>query len=162
MELPRESFPPTHSADRLDLVRSLREAAAHAQHGPDHVHRERGKATFAITRRTQRGVTVSENENLPTFASLVAYSTGLILGRFLVDIVVHRMAAHPRKGNRMSTANADVLELLNDLPEDCTPAQAEHIRRVRSKIQRGDDDYESGRILTHAQFRARMSPWLAG
>jgi hypothetical protein len=105
---------------------------------------------------------VSEKENSPTFASLVAYSTGLILGLFLVDIVADRIGAHPRKGNRMSTADADVLELLNDLPEDCTPAQAEHIRRVRSKIQRGDDDYESGRILTHEQFRARMSPWLAG
>jgi hypothetical protein len=105
---------------------------------------------------------VSGDDGLPTFASLVAYSTGLLLGLFLVDIVADRIAAHPRKGNRMSTANADVLEPLNDLPEDCTPAQAEHVRRVRSKIQRGDDDYESGRILTHAQFRARMSPWLAG
>lgn len=96
------------------------------------------------------------------FVPLLAYSTGLLAGRFLVDIVAHLIGAHPREGNRMNTAKGDVLELLEDLPEDCTPAEAEHIRRVRSKIQRGDADYESGRMLTHEQFRARMAPWLAG
>lgn len=96
------------------------------------------------------------------FLSSVAYSTGLILGGLLVDIVAHLIGAHPREGNRMSTANADVLELLEDLPEDCTPEEAEHIRRVRTRILRGDADYEAGRTLTHEQFRARMARWLAG
>jgi hypothetical protein len=66
---------------------------------------------------------VSENEKSPTFAPLVAYSTGLIIGRFLVDIVADRIAAPPRKGNRMSTAKADVLRLLEDVPGDSQRAR---------------------------------------
>lgn len=50
------------------------------------------------------------------FVSLLAYSTGLIAGWFLVDIVAHLIGAHPREGNRMSTAKADVLELLEEVP----------------------------------------------
>jgi hypothetical protein len=61
---------------------------------------------------------VSANEKSPTFAPLVAYSTGLLIGRFLVDIVADRIVSHPRQGNRMSTAKADVLRLLEDLPRD--------------------------------------------
>lgn len=94
------------------------------------------------------------------FVPLLAYSTGLIAGWFLVDIVAHLIGAHPREGNRMSTAKTEVS--MDDLPENCTPTQAEHIRRVRSKILRGDADYEAGRTLTHQEFRARMAPWLAG
>ena len=50
------------------------------------------------------------------FVPLLAYSTGLLAGRLLVDIVAHLIGAHPGEGNRMSTAKADVLELLQDLP----------------------------------------------
>lgn len=96
------------------------------------------------------------------FVPWLAHFTGLHLGLIFVDIVAHLIGAHPREGNGMSTAKAEVSELLDDLPEDCTPAQAEHIRRVRSKILRGDADYEAGRTLTHDEFRARMAPWLAG
>ena len=53
-------------------------------------------------------------------------------------------------------------ELLEDLPENGTAAEADHILRVRSKILRGDADYEGGRTLTHEEIQARMAPWLAG
>lgn len=96
------------------------------------------------------------------FVPLVAYSTGLILGRFLVDIAAHLIGAHPREGNRTSTAKTGIVDLLEDDPENCTAAEAEHIYRIRSKILRGDADYEAGRTLTHEEFRARMAPWLAG
>lgn len=52
------------------------------------------------------------------FVPRVAYSTGLLLGRFLVEIVADVIGARSRKGNRMSTAKPDVLELLEALPED--------------------------------------------
>ncbi|HEX2211832.1 MAG TPA: hypothetical protein VHG93_29365 [Longimicrobium sp.] len=91
-----------------------------------------------------------------------SYSTGLIPGWFLVDFAAHLISAHPRQANRMSTAKTGVVDLLDDLPEHCTAAEAEHIHRVRSKILRGDADYEAGRTLTHEEFRARMAPWLAG
>lgn len=94
------------------------------------------------------------------FGPSVAYFTGLILGRFLVDIAAHLIGAHPREGNRMSTTRTETL--LDDLPETHSPAEAEHVRRVRSKILRGDADYEAGRTLSHEEFRARMAPWLAG
>jgi hypothetical protein len=94
------------------------------------------------------------------FVPWLAYSTGLIVGWVLVDIAAHLIGAHPREGNRMSNAKAEVSELLDDLPEDCTPAQAEHVRLIRSKILRGDADYEAGRMLTHEEFRARMAPWV--
>lgn len=96
------------------------------------------------------------------FVPLLAYSTGLIFGRLLVDIVADLIGAHAREGNGMSTAKTTGMELLDDLPEDCTPAEAEHVWRVRNKIMRGDADYEAGRTLTHEEFRARMAPWLAG
>jgi hypothetical protein len=91
---------------------------------------------------------VSENEKSPTFAPLVAYSTGLILGRFLVDIVAHRIAAHPRKGNSMSTAKADVLELLEEAPENGFPGEFE---RLLSRITFANDYPRPERALSGAQ-----------
>ncbi len=62
----------------------------------------------------------------------------------------------------MKSINTPSSELLDDLPENCSVAEGDYIRRVRSKILRGDADYEAGRTLTHEEFRARMAPWLAG
>ena len=102
----------------------------------------------------------SDDGSLPTFVTQLAYSTGLFLGRFLVDIVVDLICAHSREGNRMSIAKTR--GSLDALPENLTSAHAEHIRRVQSKLARGDADYGAGRTLTHEEFRARMAPWLAG
>lgn len=62
----------------------------------------------------------------------------------------------------MKSVDALSAELLEDLPDDCTAAEADHILRIRSKILRGDADYEQGRTLSHEEFQARMAPWLAG
>lgn len=51
------------------------------------------------------------------FVPSVAYSTGLLAGRLLGEIISALMRALPSKGNRMSTAKADVLELLKEVPE---------------------------------------------
>ncbi|HYR08389.1 MAG TPA: hypothetical protein VEQ60_11490 [Longimicrobium sp.] len=96
------------------------------------------------------------------FARSVAYSTGLILGVCFVQILRHWIRAHSDEDNAMKSIDAVNAELLEDLPENCTVAETDHILRVRSKIRRGDADYEQGRTLTHEEFQARMAPWLTG
>lgn len=64
------------------------------------------------------------------FVPLLAYSTGLLTGRFLVDIIAHLIGAHPREGNRMSTAKAGVLELLEARPDDFSPGEIERSLRI--------------------------------
>jgi hypothetical protein len=61
------------------------------------------------------------------FVPSVAYSTGLLAGGLLVDSVAHLIGAHPREGNEMSTAKADVLELLDEAPEDYPAGEVESI-----------------------------------
>lgn len=99
---------------------------------------------------------VSENEKSPTFALLVAYSTGLLLGLFLVDIVAHRIAAHPRKGNRMSTAGVEV----PPLPTGRMETEEEYAERIRNAIRRGDEAYRQGRVWTHEAAMRRLARWL--
>jgi hypothetical protein len=96
------------------------------------------------------------------FARSVAYSTGLILGVCFVQILRDWIRAHLNEDNAMKSMDTISSELLEDLPENCTAAEADHILRIRSKILRGDADYEQGRTLTHEEFQARMAPWLAG
>jgi hypothetical protein len=52
------------------------------------------------------------------FARSVAYSTGLRVGQLLGEILSALMRPLASKGDRMSTAKADVLELLEDVPEN--------------------------------------------
>jgi hypothetical protein len=96
------------------------------------------------------------------FAPSVAYSTGLILGVCFVHLLRKWIRAHSDEDNAMKSIDAINAGLLDDLPENCTAAEADYILRLRSKIRRGDADYEQGRTLTHEEFQARMAPWLAG
>lgn len=68
------------------------------------------------------------------FAPSVAYSTGLRLGRLLGEIISALMRPLPSKGNRMSTAKADVLELLEDVPEDRFSGEFERFLRTRTTL----------------------------
>lgn len=54
------------------------------------------------------------NDRSDRFGPLVAYSTGLRIGRLLGETLSAFMRPPALKGNRMSTAKADVLELLED------------------------------------------------
>lgn len=64
------------------------------------------------------------------FVSWLAHSTGLLAGLFLVDIVARWIGAHPREGNRMSTAKAGVLGLLETPPDDFSPGEIEGGQRI--------------------------------
>lgn len=105
---------------------------------------------------------LSDASDSDDFARSVAYSTGLILGVCFVQILRSWIRTHSHGDNAMKSIDTISPELLEHLPENCTAAEADHIRRVRSKILRGDADYEQGRTLTHEEFQARMAPWLAG
>jgi|GEM_PF-5527602 len=70
---------------------------------------------------------MSPGDRSDHFVPLVAYSTGLLLGLFLVDIVADRIGVARTKGNRMSTAKADVLELLEEASGEYPPGEVERI-----------------------------------
>lgn len=99
---------------------------------------------------------MSDDGNLPTFVPQLAYSTGLILGRFLVDIIADLVGAHSREGDRMSTVGIAVPPLPKGRPE----TEEEYAERIRSAIRRGDEAYRQGRVLTHEQAMRRLAPWL--
>ncbi|HEU0298810.1 MAG TPA: hypothetical protein VFR37_05130 [Longimicrobium sp.] len=75
----------------------------------------------------------------------MAYSTGLLLGRVLVEIVADLIGAHPRKGNRMSTAKADVLELLEEGRE------VGEMERLLGRITLAKDYPHPGRELNESE-----------
>lgn len=82
------------------------------------------------------------------FVPRVAYSTGLILGRVLVDIVADLVGAPPTKGNGMSTAKADVLELLEGDPGARPSGEAES---VLANITLAKDYPHPGRALNESE-----------
>lgn len=90
------------------------------------------------------------------FVPRVAYSTGLLLGRFLVEIIVDLIDPHSRKGNGMSTTEIEVPKLPSRHPE----TEEEYAERIRAAIRRGDEAYEQGRVLTHEQAMRRLARWL--
>jgi hypothetical protein len=81
------------------------------------------------------------------FGPLVAYSTGLRIGRVLGEILPAFMRALSSKGNRMSTAKADVLELLEDDPDYASG----QIGSVLSRITLAKDYPDPARELSGAE-----------
>jgi hypothetical protein len=90
------------------------------------------------------------------FVPLLAYSTGLLAGLLFVDIVAHLIGAHPREGNRMSTAKTEAPEL----PGKHSETEAEYTLRIRNAIRRGIDAAAQGRVVTHEDAMRRLAPWL--
>ena len=87
---------------------------------------------------------------------LVAYSTGLLLGRFLVDIVADLIGAYSREGNGMSTVGIAVPPLPRGRPE----TEEEYAERIRAAIRRGIKAAEEGRVWTHEAAMRRLARWL--
>ena len=82
------------------------------------------------------------------FAPSVAYSTGLRLGRLLGEILSALMRTLASKGNRMSTAKADVLELLEDVPEN---GQLDDVESILANITFAKDYPHPGRELNESE-----------
>jgi hypothetical protein len=80
------------------------------------------------------------------FVPRVAYSTGLRLGRFLAEIISGLMHTLPSEGNRMSTAKADVLELLEEGSD-----QPGEVESILTNITLAKDYPHPGRELNESQ-----------
>jgi len=55
---------------------------------------------------------------------------------------------------------ADILQLLESLPDSATWDEIEYAIYVRHKIRQGLDDLEAGRVLSSEEMRRRMQKWL--
>ncbi len=83
-----------------------------------------------------------EDADSPTLVRLLAYSTGLCVGVWIVHILADRIGAHAREGNGMSTAGINVPEL----PPPAVETEEEYAERIRNAIRRGDEAYRQGRM----------------
>lgn len=54
----------------------------------------------------------------------------------------------------------EVKQIIDNLPDDCSIEDIQYTLYVRKKIQRGLDDLEKNKILTHEEMEKRMSRWL--
>jgi len=52
------------------------------------------------------------------------------------------------------------MDLIKELPEDCTLEDIQYKLYVRQKIQRSLDAATKGKVKTHAQVKKRLSKWL--
>lgn len=60
----------------------------------------------------------------------------------------------------METAKDQVEHILQMLPEDASLEDIQYHIYVRQKIQRGLDDVEAGRVVSHAEVQRRLAKWL--
>lgn len=60
----------------------------------------------------------------------------------------------------MKAAKAEILEILESLPEDASLEDIQYHIYVRQKIDHGLDDVEAGRTLSEEDFEQRMRKWL--
>ena len=61
----------------------------------------------------------------------------------------------------MQTAKEEVIDLLNQLPDDSTLEEIQYHLYVRQKIQRGLQDADQGKVQTQEEVENRMLKWLA-
>jgi predicted transcriptional regulator len=61
----------------------------------------------------------------------------------------------------MQTAKEEVIDLLNQLPDDSTLEEIQYHLYVRQKIQRGLQDVDQGNVKTQEEVENRMKKWLA-
>ena len=61
----------------------------------------------------------------------------------------------------MQTAKEEVMDLLNQLPDDSTLEDIQYYLYVHQKIQRGIQDVEQRNVETQEEVENRMKKWLA-
>jgi predicted transcriptional regulator len=61
----------------------------------------------------------------------------------------------------MQTAKEEVIDLLNQLPDDSTLEEIQYHLYVRQKIQRGLQDADQGKVKNQKEVENRMKKWLA-
>ena len=61
----------------------------------------------------------------------------------------------------MSTLKKAVLDLVKQLPDDCTLEDVQYELYVRQKVERIMQAAAAGRVTSHEQVKKRLSKWLA-
>ena len=61
----------------------------------------------------------------------------------------------------MSSVKKAVLDLVKELPADCTLEDVQYQLYVCQRIQRSIEVAAMGRVHTHEQVKKRLSKWLA-
>jgi predicted transcriptional regulator len=61
----------------------------------------------------------------------------------------------------MQTAKEEVIDLLNQIPDDSTLEEIQYHLYVRQKIQKGLQDLDQGNVKTQEEVENRMKKWLA-
>ena len=59
----------------------------------------------------------------------------------------------------MQTAKEEVIDLLNQLPDDSTLEEIQYHLYVRQKIQRGLQDVDQGKVKNQEEVENRMKKW---
>ena len=60
----------------------------------------------------------------------------------------------------MADAKEQLRELIERLPDDCTPEDVQYHLYVRQKIERGLEDIRQGRVFSQQEVERRMATWL--
>jgi predicted transcriptional regulator len=60
----------------------------------------------------------------------------------------------------MSAAKKEVLQILEELPDDASLEDIQYHIYVRQKIDHGLEDARAGRTLSEEEFDQRMAKWL--
>ena len=61
----------------------------------------------------------------------------------------------------IKASKEEVIDLLNQLPDDSTLEEIQYHLYVRQKIQRGLQDVDQGKVQTQEEVENRMKKWLA-
>jgi len=59
----------------------------------------------------------------------------------------------------MATAKKQVQELLEALPDDASFEDIQYQIYVRQQVQRGLDDVQAGRVVSHEEVQKRLAKW---
>jgi predicted transcriptional regulator len=53
----------------------------------------------------------------------------------------------------------DVKQMIDNLPEDCSLEDIQYTLYVRSKIQKGLNDLDEEKFISHEEVKVRMEKW---
>lgn len=60
----------------------------------------------------------------------------------------------------MAKAKKEAIELIEQLPEDCSFEDIQYHLYVREKVERGLGDLKAGKVLSQREVERRMKKWL--
>ncbi len=60
----------------------------------------------------------------------------------------------------MSKVKSEAIELISNLPDECSLADIMAQLYFKAKVESGLRDIEAGRIITHDELRKRVSMWI--